>query len=39
MADNVPAHNDLDDAVNREVTFESWKTLRSIPLNATVVRG
>ncbi|KAK0237244.1 hypothetical protein EDD85DRAFT_953247 [Armillaria nabsnona] len=38
MADNAPAHQDLDGTVNPEVTFESWKTLRSIPSNATVVR-
>ncbi|PBK69346.1 hypothetical protein ARMSODRAFT_1018772 [Armillaria solidipes] len=38
MADNALAHQDLDDTVNREVAVDSWKTLRSIPSNATVVR-
>lgn len=39
MADNVLAHHDLDNAVSREVAVDSWNTLRSIPSNATVVRG
>ncbi|KAK0216313.1 hypothetical protein IW262DRAFT_1299544 [Armillaria fumosa] len=38
MADNIPAHQGLDDTVNHEVAFESWKTLHSIPSNTTVVR-